>query len=84
MKMTGNSILITGGNTGIGLGLAQAFHGLGNTIIITGRRKDRLDAAVAADSGMFSHVLNVDDHEATKKFAARIVAEHPKAERAGQ
>lgn len=45
MKIKDNVILITGGATGIGFALAEAFSGLGNDVIICGRRKDRLDEA---------------------------------------
>jgi uncharacterized oxidoreductase len=45
MKMKNNTILITGGATGIGFALAESFVRLGNTVIICGRRADRLEAA---------------------------------------
>ena len=43
MKLTKNTILVTGGSNGIGLEFAKQFLNLGNTVIITGRDQSRLD-----------------------------------------
>ena len=52
MNITGNTILITGGGTGIGRALAEALHARGNRIIITGRREGPLKAVADAHPGM--------------------------------
>ena len=77
MKTTGNTILITGGNSGIGRALAEAFHGLGNKVIITGRRQKTLDEVSAANPGMVGMTLDIGDAEGIKAFAERLVSEHP-------
>lgn len=77
MQMSGNTILITGGGSGIGRALAEAFHGLGNKVIIAGRRQSVLDETTAANPGMASLALDIEDPQAIRAFAARLTAEHP-------
>lgn len=77
MIITGNTILITGGGSGIGRGLAEAFHALGNKIIIAGRRQNVLDQTTEANPGMASAVLDIEDPAAVRAFAARIASQHP-------
>jgi uncharacterized oxidoreductase len=78
MKMTGNVIFITGGTSGIGRALAEALHGAGNQVIISGRRKGNLDEVTAANPGMSSKVLNVEDPASIAQVAKELIAEYPK------
>ena len=77
MKPTGNTILITGGTSGIGLALAQALVAQGNQVIIAGRRQALLDAAVAATPSLQTLALDVSDTAALPQMAADLVARFP-------
>ena len=77
MKLTGNTIFITGGGSGIGRGLAEALHGLGNKVIIGGRRRNHLDAVTAANPGMVGVEIDITDPESIRKAAAKLITEHP-------
>ena len=77
MKTTGNTILITGGGSGIGRGLAEAFHALGNHVIIAGRRKQALDDVTAANPGMTSLTLDIEDPANIRSFAVQLATKYP-------
>ncbi|MGB9031823.1 MAG: SDR family oxidoreductase [Acidobacteriaceae bacterium] len=77
MQITGNTILITGGTSGIGRALAEALHKEGNQLIIAGRRKSLLDEITAAHPGMASAVLNVQNLDSLPAFAAEIARQFP-------
>ena len=77
MKTHSNHILITGGGSGIGRGLAEAFHALGNQVIIAGRRKQILDQTTQANPGMASYVVDLQDPAETRDFAAQVSRDCP-------
>lgn len=77
MKTTDNMILITGGGSGIGRGLAEAFHAMGNQVIIAGRGKKALDETASANPGMKSLTVDMTDPAGTRAFAAYLAEEYP-------
>jgi uncharacterized oxidoreductase len=78
MKITGNTIFITGGGSGIGRGLAEALHQLGNKVIISGRRKGHLDATTAANPGMQSVELDIEDPASIASVTSKLIHDYPK------
>jgi len=77
MKLTENTIFITGGGTGIGRGLAEALHKLGNKVIISGRRKEHLDATAKANPGMDSIELDILDPANIASVAKKLISDYP-------
>ena len=77
MKTGGNTILITGGGSGIGRAFAEAFHKRNNQVIVAGRRRQVLDETTASNPGMQSAVLDIEDGAAIKSFASDVARRFP-------
>lgn len=77
MQLEGNTVLVTGGASGIGLAMARAWRAAGSDVIIAGRTQAALDAAVAANPGMSAYRLDVEDATAIPAFAEMVTKAHP-------
>jgi uncharacterized oxidoreductase len=77
MQLQGNTVFITGGTSGIGRGLAEAFHQRGSQVIIAGRREERLREMCRRHAGMRSFALDIADSQAIQSVAAKVIAEFP-------
>ncbi len=73
MRLAGKTALITGGATGIGLAIAKSFAGEGCRVAISGRREEKLKAAVATWQGeppILMHKVDVADRDSVAKLVA--------------
>jgi uncharacterized oxidoreductase len=77
MNLTGNTIFITGGGSGIGRALAEALHKRGNKVIISGRRKGHLAAVVTANPGIEAIALDIADSNNINNVAKKLIQEYP-------
>jgi uncharacterized oxidoreductase len=77
MQLTGNTVLVTGGGTGIGRGLAEAFHQLGNKVVIVGRRVELLKKVAEANPGIEYLSLDQGDAADIRRFAIELKDHHP-------
>jgi uncharacterized oxidoreductase len=77
MQMTGNTVLVTGGGTGIGRGLAESLHRLGNQVVIAGRRRELLQDVVEANPGIDYRSLDQSDAADVRRFAVELTDRYP-------
>ncbi len=77
MEISGNTILITGGGSGIGRALAHRFNDLGNAVIVTGRHIAPLTETIGERKHMSAYLLDVEDPAAIKSFAGSLLGDYP-------
>ena len=71
------TVVITGGNSGIGEALAHRWHDAGNTVIVSGRRREALEQAIAGRANMHAIELDLERPAAIEAAARRLVTQHP-------
>lgn len=77
MKLTGNTILVTGGGSGIGQALAWEFAGRGNTVIVAGRTEESLADTIKGRERMHAMVMDVADQASVDQCVAQLREEYP-------
>lgn len=77
MKMNDNTILISGGGSGIGRALAEMFHAKGNHVIIAGRRKEKLDEVAKANKGMDAIQLDITNSNSIDALVNEVKNKYP-------
>ena len=77
MKISGNTILITGGASGIGLEFATQFLGLKNTVIVTGRDLSKLNALKKKFPKIHIYKSDVSDPAQIKSLYQKVTKDFP-------
>lgn len=77
MHLTGNTVFITGGGSGIGRALAEQLHRRGNKVIIGGRRKEHLAKTIESNPGMESLEIDVTSRQSVADAIQYLISNHP-------
>lgn len=77
MNLSGNTILVTGGASGIGLAFAKRFLEHGNEVIICGRRSDRLEKAKQELPDVQTRVADIADPRSREDLAGWTLENFP-------
>lgn len=74
MKLSGNTILITGGGSGIGREMARCWHDMNNTVIVAGRNEASLQGTADGYDNIHTAALDIADASDIDRFAGEVVA----------
>ena len=77
MTFSNNTILISGGSSGIGLGFAKKFLELGNQVIITSRSKEKLDSLVNSHPNLYGYIVDVTNVESVYSLKEQVLLDFP-------
>ena len=77
MQLTNNTILITGGTSGLGLAFAERFYQLGNKVIVTGRRQERMNMLEEKYPGMITKFCEMTDEAQRNALVKSVTKEFP-------
>ena len=77
MKLGSNAVLITGGASGIGLGLAARFLKAGSDVLVCGRREDKLREAREKYPALHTHACDVSTERGRAALADWVIREFP-------
>ena len=77
MKLANNKILITGGASGIGLGLTERFLQEGNTVHVCGRREDVLKEFETKHPSVITFECDLTKSKEREKLFRRVTKNHP-------